>query len=436
MQKNISDIPPELILQTMSFMKSKDIKVYCKINPRIDKICKENNNLIVKYGLMNDLEITKDPSRNVLQYLLPYSDNIKSKSELDKIFSYAAKDDRVDVISFLIENGIKPSNYDEIIYKSINNDSVNVFKYLLDKLLKEEIEEYGEYNEEEPFDFEYFLTAFFMYSEKIIDYLISYRSSTILANLDDFIDLLGEKGDNRLMIDYLERFRSGEYIKFSDFLHNYSLRNSFSSFGSRDSLSTRDSLSGGSPDASLQKVLMKNIQKEYGIRLPSKIIKKKSKNKSKNKRNKRSPLKYEIKVGGGEKRSQYYGKRSKVMVKVPENVKNTALYAFKLKKLGFRGGLETGWKRAKQLATKESIPIQDLKYMRAWFARHLYTSYPTYKKWKAAGRPKTKEWHKKNGIISWLIWSGSPALNWVNSKVGLLNKHYPNKNYKKITVKK
>lgn len=135
-------------------------------------------------------------------------------------------------------------------------------------------------------------------------------------------------------------------------------------------------------------------------------------------------------------KAQYYGKRSSIMVKVPDAVKRTALYAFKLKKLGFKGGKETGWKRAKQLATKDEIPIEDVKYMRAWFARHIYTSYPTYKKWIKAGRPKDSSWHNKNGIISWLIWSGDSAFKWVNSKkiINLLNKHY-NKGYKSMILK-
>jgi hypothetical protein len=138
-------------------------------------------------------------------------------------------------------------------------------------------------------------------------------------------------------------------------------------------------------------------------------------------------------LGGG---PQYYGKRSSVMIKIPENVKRTALYSFKLKKLGFKGGVETGWKRAKQLATRESIPIQDLKYMRAWFARHIITSYPTYKRWKAAGRPKDSSWHNKNGIIAWLIWAGDAAFRWVNSSknINLLNKYY-NKSYKPMRLR-
>lgn len=165
--------------------------------------------------------------------------------------------------------------------------------------------------------------------------------------------------------------------------------------------------------------------KEISKKSIKKAKKQKSKNPSRN-----------VQFGGGEKFSQYYGKKSSVMIKVPEKVKQTALYSFKLKKLGFGGGLETGWKRAKQLSTRPSISIQDLKYMRAWFARHLYASYPSFKQWKQHGRPKTSEWHHKHGIISWLIWGGDAAFKWVNSKknINLLNKYY-NKNYKPLHLK-
>ena len=138
-------------------------------------------------------------------------------------------------------------------------------------------------------------------------------------------------------------------------------------------------------------------------------------------------------VGGGTK--QFYGKKSSTMVKVPTNVKKTAEYSFKLRKYGFKGGRDTGIKRAKQLATKEYIPIEDLKYMRAWFARHIYASYPSYRLWQKAGRPKNDpKWHNKHGIYSWVIWSGDSGFKWVNSSksIKLLNKHYPGKNYKKI----
>jgi len=142
-----------------------------------------------------------------------------------------------------------------------------------------------------------------------------------------------------------------------------------------------------------------------------------------------------IRFGGGPG-SQFYGKKSDIMIPVPENVKKVALYSYKLKDLGFGGGIETGWKRARQLATQKSIPIEDLRYMRNWFARHIYASYPSYKMWIKAGKPlDEKKWHNKHGIISWYIWGGNSAFKWVNSQknINLLNKHY-DKNYKPVKL--
>jgi hypothetical protein len=75
--------------------------------------------------------------------------------------------------------------------------------------------------------------------------------------------------------------------------------------------------------------------------------------------------------------------------------------------------------------------------MRNWYARHIYTSYPTFREWIDAGRPKTKEWHNKRGILAWITWGADAGLKWVNSEktLKLLNKHF-NKNYKLIKIKK
>lgn len=134
-------------------------------------------------------------------------------------------------------------------------------------------------------------------------------------------------------------------------------------------------------------------------------------------------------------RAQYHGKKSTHMIKVPISVKQWATYAFKLKGLGFEGARETGWKRAKQLSTQTHIPIEDLRYMRNWFARHIITSYPGFKTWADAGRPKTATWHKKHAIIAWVTWGGDPALKWVNTKknIALLNRVF-NKRYTPIRL--
>ena len=129
---------------------------------------------------------------------------------------------------------------------------------------------------------------------------------------------------------------------------------------------------------------------------------------------------------------QYYGKRSDIMVPVPDAVKKWAKKAFEMKKAGFKGATETGWKRAKQLATKDKIPIEDLRYMRNWYARHIVTSYPGFKEWTDARRPMNEsKWHNKRSIVAWVTWGADPGLTWVNSKTPLLNKVF-NKNYEKI----
>ena len=141
-----------------------------------------------------------------------------------------------------------------------------------------------------------------------------------------------------------------------------------------------------------------------------------------------------IQSGG---KPQFYGKKSDVMVNVPVSVKNATKIGYKLIEKGFKGGILTGHKRLKQLTTKKEIPIEDIKYIKAWFARHVYTSYPSYRDWVKNGKPLNETYyHNKKGILAWVIWGSSQAFKWVNSKkiVNLLNKHYPNKNYKSIKL--
>jgi hypothetical protein len=122
---------------------------------------------------------------------------------------------------------------------------------------------------------------------------------------------------------------------------------------------------------------------------------------------------------------QFHGKTSDKMVKVPESVRKAVEYSFTMKKMGFLGGQSTGWKRAKQLSTKDYISIQDLRYMRNWYARHIITSYPSYKEWKEDGKPKDDLYfHKKRGIIAWQIWGGDPGLRWVNKNTSMINKYF------------
>ena len=124
-----------------------------------------------------------------------------------------------------------------------------------------------------------------------------------------------------------------------------------------------------------------------------------------------------------------------IRIKIPQNVRKSAFYAFKLKERGFKGGNIVGWNMAKQLITKNYISIEDLRYMRNWFSRHLKISYPIYKKWLDFGRQKNCNWYDKKSIILWLIWGGNSGFNWVNNDTNLklLNDHF-NKSYEKLEL--
>jgi hypothetical protein len=88
---------------------------------------------------------------------------------------------------------------------------------------------------------------------------------------------------------------------------------------------------------------------------------------------------------------------------------------------GFKGGTRTGWDRAEQLAYDEYIDGESLADMRTWFARHGPdaknggTSYPGFCKWLEDGMPMDRGFSKYRGAVSWLIWGGDAAYEWIKS---------------------
>lgn len=156
---------------------------------------------------------------------------------------------------------------------------------------------------------------------------------------------------------------------------------------------------------------------------------KRKKETAKNKRN----VRFKSPQAGGSA-TQFYGKKSKLMIPIPDSVKRAARKAFELRTLGFGGATKTGWNRASQLVRQQSIPIEDLRYMRNWYVRHVFASYPSYKKWIDAGKPTDKQWFKLHGIVSWLTWGGNAGFRWVNSQkvIDILNRHF-NKTYQKVS---
>ncbi len=67
-----------------------------------------------------------------------------------------------------------------------------------------------------------------------------------------------------------------------------------------------------------------------------------------------------------------------------------------------RGMTATGLARAKQLAENQSLSIDDLREIRAWFARHYEISYKS-----PAYALRERAW------VAWHAWGGTEGRNWV-----------------------
>lgn len=111
---------------------------------------------------------------------------------------------------------------------------------------------------------------------------------------------------------------------------------------------------------------------------------------------------------------------------IPKQLKNNAKKALNLIEQGYKGGTETGLKRAQQLVNDRYLSIDDIRDMRNWFARHQHTSYPGYKKFNYYNVPN-------RGAIAWLLWGGSDAIGYLNNLTDELNSTF-NKNYKKLEL--
>lgn len=129
------------------------------------------------------------------------------------------------------------------------------------------------------------------------------------------------------------------------------------------------------------------------------------------------------------------------MFRIPEKVKSDARLGLKMISFGFKGGTETGWKRATQLARSKSIDAASLAAMRSWFARHGPdaanggTSYPGYCKWIQDGSPLSKGFSQYRGAVAWLIWGGDAAYRWLKTKRirEALEAMYPDRKRSSIT---
>ena len=100
-------------------------------------------------------------------------------------------------------------------------------------------------------------------------------------------------------------------------------------------------------------------------------------------------------------------------LRVPADVQQDAQQGVALVKRGYLGGTSTGWKRGTQLANNTSISFADALVMRAWFARHVTTSRPSYARWLHAPTAERKKKRQWRGAVAWLLWGGDAAYRWI-----------------------
>jgi hypothetical protein len=113
---------------------------------------------------------------------------------------------------------------------------------------------------------------------------------------------------------------------------------------------------------------------------------------------------------------------------ITKDMKKNAEYALMLLELGYQGGTETGKQRAKQLKEQSYLTIDDIRNMRNWYARHIYTSYPGFRRYiESDGKDINR------GAISWMLWGGSDSIGYINNLTDDLNKYF-NKNYSKLKL--
>eukprot|EP00466_Bigelowiella_natans_P012651 jgi/Bigna1/68560/fgenesh1_pg.6_\ len=104
-------------------------------------------------------------------------------------------------------------------------------------------------------------------------------------------------------------------------------------------------------------------------------------------------------------------------LKMPMKVRKKARIALKSKKLNWKGTIETGMKRAEQLAHDDAMDVEDVIVVNAWFARHKCTSKPGCDRWKNDGKPMDQsQRNERRGAVAWLSWGSDAGCEWMNSK--------------------
>lgn len=90
----------------------------------------------------------------------------------------------------------------------------------------------------------------------------------------------------------------------------------------------------------------------------------------------------------------------------PEGVQNNAKRGLELRREFNRGGTEVGVARARSLSNGQSIPLETIRRMVSYFARHEVDK--KGEDWGNTSNPSA-------GYIAWLLWGGDAGKTWANS---------------------
>jgi 4-diphosphocytidyl-2C-methyl-D-erythritol kinase len=89
----------------------------------------------------------------------------------------------------------------------------------------------------------------------------------------------------------------------------------------------------------------------------------------------------------------------------PENVRNNAKRGLELRREFNRGGTEVGVARARSLSNGQSIPLETIRRMVSYFARHEVDK--KGEGWGDSSNPSA-------GYIAWLLWGGDAGKSWAD----------------------
>ena len=193
----LKDMPYEIILHLMSFMKGNDIAQFCQENKTIHAICKQNKTKIAQYILKNDYGFTVFPHGYHYPKLLSYFRRLSSLASIVTptrvtFLQKSIKDNQFSTFKFIVANMNINNHIDDILYDIAIENNIEALEYLIEQGIRFDDEQF----------IELCITAFLWRSERIIDYITIHFYEELRNEHLLICELLEEKGDWP-MADYI-----------------------------------------------------------------------------------------------------------------------------------------------------------------------------------------------------------------------------------------